>query len=264
MQLKEFLPPVIVRGLSRVRPAKYGWFGDYASWQEALNNSSGYAEEAIAAKVLDAARKVKEGRAAFERDSVTFDKMDYPWPVLSSILWAAASKGKQVTVMDFGGSLGSTYYALRRFLSDLDVRWHVVEQERFVKLGKDNFEDNRLKFFLTPNDCLSKGPVDVILLSSVLPYLQEPYKVLEELIGLSVPYIVFDKMPFLSEGNKDRLTVQRVNPAIYSASYPAWFFEERKFLRVMEKQYEQVAEFSNSDIANIPSVFKGFIYRRRS
>lgn len=264
MQLKEFLPPVVIRGLSRLRPVKYGWFGDYDTWEDALSRSSGYAEETIAAKVLDAALKVKNGTAAFERDSVTFERIDYPWPVLSSILWAAASKGSQLTVMDFGGSLGSTYYTLRHFLSDVDVRWHVIEQERFVTLGKANFEDNRLKFFLTPNDCLLNGPVDLILLSSVLPYLQEPYKVLEELIDLSVPFIVFDKMPFLSGGDKDRLTIQRVNPAIYSASYPAWFFEERKFLRVMEKQYEQVAEFSNSDIANIPSVFKGFIYRRRS
>lgn len=264
MQLKEFLPPIVLRGLARIQPTRYGWFGNYASWQDAMKDSSGYSDEKIAQKVLEAVRKVTEGKASYERDSVTFDKMDYPWPVLSGILWTAARRGGKVNVMDFGGSLGSTYYNLRNFLVDLEVQWHVVEQERFVALGKAHFQDSHLKFFTSTAESISGGQPDVILLSSVLPYLQEPYDILRELIRLSAPCMIFDKMPFLLEGTRDRLTIQRVNPAIYPASYPAWFFQEEAFLDLMNKDYERTAEFTNEDTANIPAVFKGFIFRKRA
>lgn len=264
MHFKEFLPPIIAKGLASIRPVKYGWSGNYASWDDATIHTSGYDAEAIAQKVLGAALKVKQGKAAYERDSVTFDIPEYAWPVLSAILWAAANRGGGITVMDFGGSLGSTYFSLRTFLKDLPIRWHVVEQPRFVELGKTHFQDERLKFFSTPQLCVDEGSVDVILLSSVLPYLREPYATLGELIKLSASFIIVDKMPFLLEGDKDRLTIQRVDPAIYPASYPAWFFNESKFREFMSKDFETVAEFPNADRANVPSVFKGFIFKRRT
>ncbi|MBL7848593.1 MAG: methyltransferase, TIGR04325 family [Cyclobacteriaceae bacterium] len=264
MHFKEFLPPIVAKSLASIRPAKYGWFGDYGSWEDAAAHTSGYDAEAIAQKVLDAALKVKQGKAAYERDSVTFDRPEYPWPILSGILWAAAKQSAGMTVMDFGGSLGSTYFTLRAFLQELTIRWHVVEQPRFVELGRVHFQDERLKFFLTPESCVAEGAVDVILLSSVLPYLREPYATLGELVKLRAPFLIVDKMPFLVEGDKDRLTIQRVDPAIYPASYPAWFFNEARFRDFMSKNFETVAEFPNEDRANLPSVFKGFLFKRKT
>ena len=260
--LRAISPPFLVN-LYKKSTQRYGWFGNYATWEDAIKESTGYETEAIADKVFEAALKVKKGEAAFERDSVTFDRMDYSWPLVSGILWNAALRGGKISVMDFGGSLGSTYFQLSRFLSGLDVRWNIIEQGKFVALGKETLQDNRLRFYLSVQECLVEGSVDVILLSSVLPYVQEPYTVLAQLVALKPSCILVDKMPFLLEGKSDRITLQRVDPAIYPATYPAWFFNESKFLAFMKEDYDLVAEFQDADQANIPSVFKGFIYQRK-
>jgi hypothetical protein len=45
---------------------------------EAAARSTGYDAAAIFEKTREATRKVRNGEAAFERDSVTFDKPDDP------------------------------------------------------------------------------------------------------------------------------------------------------------------------------------------
>jgi hypothetical protein len=70
-------------------------------------------------------------------------------------------------------------------------------------------------------------------------------------------------MPFLEQGTSDLLTIQKVHPSIYNGSYPAWFFNEDRFLDFIEKKYEVVETFSGPDKANIPSVFKGLLVQRR-
>ncbi len=260
--LRAISPPFVVK-LYRQATQRFGWFGNYESWQDAMKDSTGYDSDAIADKVLESALKVKKGEAVYERDSVLFDKIEYPWPLVSCILWNAALRGGKISVMDFGGSLGSTYFQLNRFLSELEVRWSIVEQGKFITLGKENLQDKRLRFYASAQECLEEGSIDVILLSSVLPYVQEPYTVLAQLVALKPSCILFDKMPFLLEDIRDRITIQRVDPAIYTATYPAWFFNESKFLSFMKVEYELVSEFPDADQANIPSVFKGFIYQRK-
>jgi putative methyltransferase (TIGR04325 family) len=243
-----------------LRPAKYGWFGDYGSWQEATNDSSGYNSAIIVEKVKDGLLQVKKGDAAFERDSVVFSKVEYVWPVLTGLLWVAAQCKGRLNVLDFGGSLGSTFFQYRRFLSPINVQWNVVEQGIFVDYGVKYFQDNHLRFHYTVEECLKENAVDVILLSSVLPYLEKPYHWLDFLMSVEARFIIFDKMPFLASGENDRLTVQKVPPSIYEASYPAWFFNEAKFMKALEGKYDLVESFEGDDRANIPSVFKGFIF----
>ena len=238
---------------------EYGWFGRYQSWEEAQKQCSGYDSQIIVERVKDALLKVKHGEAAFERDSVTFDKPEYVWPVLAALLWNAAQGGGKMNVLDFGGSLGSSYFQYERFLKNLAVNWSVVEQKIFVEYGKKYFEDERLTFYFDLQEYTTERKADVILLSSVLPYLPDPYSVLETLLQLAAPLVIFDKMPFLLEGDSDVVTIQKVPPSIYEASYPAWFFNEKKFHEFIGRKYEVVAEFTDEDSANIPSVFKGII-----
>jgi putative methyltransferase (TIGR04325 family) len=241
-----------------------GWYGDYSSWDDALKNASGYNSTLIVEKVKNSLLRVKRGEAAFERDSVAFEKMEYVWPVLTGLLWVANQRKGSLNVVDFGGSLGSTYFQYRKFLAEIPVKWNIVEQDIFVDCGRKHFQDHNLSFYLTMEECRRENSPDVVLLSSVLPYLSRPYTVLEEIISTGPPFLIFDKMPFLLDDRADLITVQRVHPSIYEASYPAWFFNKRTFLATLEKKYELVEEFDSAEMANIPSVFKGFIYKKRS
>lgn len=261
--MKELIPPIILKAYNKIRNNSYGLFGNYQSWEAAMKDSVGYDSDVILNKVRDSLLKVKKGEAIGEKDSCLFDKNQYSCPVLAGLLRIASIKGNKLSVLDFGGSLGSYYYQLRHFLSDLDeLRWSIVEQEKFVRCGQEFFEDNELKFYYDIENCLMYENPDVILLSGVIQYLPDPYAFLENLVKYNFDYIVFDRTPFI-EGCKERLTVQKVDPKIYEASMPAYFFNQDKFLSYLTEFYDFLGGFESPDKVNIPSSFKGFFFKRK-
>jgi len=243
--IKKIVPPVIF-DLRRTRSCndQYGFAGDYANWQEALIKSGGYDSQRILEKVLDASLKVKHGEAVYERDSVLFDNIQYSWPVLAGLLRIAILNEGHLHVLDFGGSLGSSYFQNRTFLSSLDsLRWSVVEQSNFVKCGRKYFQSEELIFYEDFHSCLSEEKPHVILASGVLQYLEKPFEMIKNFIESGIPWIIIDRTPFLLNDVKNRLTVQKVPPTVYEASYPAWFFNKRKLLQCFDGKYELTAEF---------------------
>ena len=261
--VKAFLPPVLLELIRK--PSPYGFFGNYRTWSEALADATGYDAPIILERVRLAARKVKSGEVAFERDGMVFKKPQYTWPVLAFLLWVASRNQQRLSILDFGGSLGSSYFQHRHFLEHLvSLRWNIVEQPQFVGVGKQEFEDGRLKFYNDLEQCVSEQKPQIILLSSVLPYLEKPYELLERLSRLPIPYAILDRTPFLFTDGQDRLTVQKVKPEIYPASYPAWFFSRSKFLDFVVERYNILAEFDCPDRANIPASYKGLILEKRA
>jgi len=208
--------------------------------------------------------KVKNGEAVYERDSVIFDKIEYSWELLAMLMWIAAQNGGRLNLIDFGGSLGSTYFQNKKFLDTLNkVSWNVVEQPDFVKAGTELFQNEILRFYPSISDCYSNSTekIDLILFSSVLQYLKNPFDLLKEAFGFNIQYIIVDRTGF-TLNNKQRLTVQKVPSRIYEASYPCWFFSEKNLLAFFEESnYELVADFDALDRVNIPSIYKGFVFQ---
>ncbi len=252
--LKKFIPPILFDLLRPTR--KYGFFGNYPSWQEALRDSGGYDNPAILEKVKNSLLKVKRGEAVYERDSVLFDQRQYSWPVLTALLWAASQNKNRLNVLDFGGSLGSSYFQNRDFLRHLDLRWNIVEQKAFAECGRKYFEDEHLRFYENIGECLKESRPNLFLASSSIQYVKKPYEVLGEIINHGFEYIVFDRTAFSK--NKDRLTVQKVSPRIYDARYPAWFLNKERFLNLFKDQYSLVAEFDS-----LAPYERGFIFKRK-
>ncbi len=256
--IKDLLPPALLRLLTGLF---YGWHGNYKSWNEALNKCQGYDSQNIIDKVKDSALKVKNGLAVCERDSLIFDHIEYSFPLLSGLLHIAGQNRNKLNVLDFGGSLGSSYFQNKYFLDEIEeVNWCIVEQPDFVKAGKEMLENNRLHFFNSVEECLEAYEIHVFLYSSVLQYLEKPYNILETILAKKPEYIIVDRTPFVE--SDDRITVQKVNPQIYNGSYPCWFLNEEKFVTFFKKDYSLVVEFDALDRANIKSKFKGFIFRR--
>jgi putative methyltransferase (TIGR04325 family) len=260
--IHDLVPPLFVR-LYQQGSGAAGYSGSYHDWADAKRASTGYDADLILEKVKNALLKVKSGEAPYERDSVLFDEVQYSWPLLAGLLWIASQNDNRLSLLDFGGSLGSSFYQNLKFLSHMkELQWGIVEQEKFVSCGRQNFENDYFKFYNTLDECIDKQKPGVIFLGSVLQYLEKPYDFLQEIIDREFSFILIDRTPFLTYGQKDRLTVQTVPPSIYTASYPAWFFNLDIFKDVMSKKYEFVAEFNTLDRANIPSTFKGFILKR--
>ncbi|MET1054661.1 MAG: TIGR04325 family methyltransferase [Pedobacter sp.] len=227
---------------SKTAEVQYGWSGNYASWQDAASLAGGYDSGNILKKTRDALLQVKNGTAVYERDSVVFDKIEYPFPLISCLLRSAALLKRPLNILDFGGSMGSTYYQVKDFVgSGCCASWNIVEQEHYVNCGKLNFEDDYLKFYHSIDDCLQDKKIDLILISSSVQYLEAPHEFLEKFAGYKFDFIVFDRTAF-HDGAEDRLTLQIVPPEIYEASYPSWFFAADKFLNPFKSTYKIICE----------------------
>ena len=241
--------------------------GDFKSWKDAERASTGYGAPEILEKTRAALLKVKRGEAAFERDSVTFEEMEYEFPLLAGLLRTANAFNGRLSVLDFGGALGSSYFHCRSFLSIVkQLRWSVVDQPSQVACGREDFANEELRFYETVAACLRDEQPNVLLLSGVLQYLARPYDVLAGLLRESFPYVIVERMAFNGSG-RDRLTVQHVPPQIYQASYPAWFLSENSFRKVFAGRYELICEYRGRDEVNLENgraVFKGFQFQLKS
>jgi putative methyltransferase (TIGR04325 family) len=245
--LKAIIPPILFTSIKALRKSNQGslyWSGNFKTWENAQAECTGYDTDIILEKCKNSLLKVKNGEAVYERDSVLFDEIQYNWGLLAALQKAAIENNNELCVLDFGGSLGSSYYQSREFLNlGTNLTWCIVEQEHFVKCGKENFETDELKFYYTIDECLESNKPNVILLSSVLQYLPEPYEWLEKFLNLNIDYIIIDRTPFV-DSEADLLTIQTVPNTIYKASYPAWFFSKANFDRAIQK-YRKIANFDS-------------------
>lgn len=222
--------------------------GDYPDWAAARLASGGYDDRAILAKVLAATKEVQAGRAVFERDSVMFFEPDPDRALLTLLERLAAKEGGRLEVLDFGGSLGSTYWRHRAFLPHGEkLRWDVVEQASFVEAGRRHVNVPQLHFYTTVQAASQQGAHDVLLCSCVLQYLEDPHRFLEEWSRLDIPYVLLNNLP-LAKGPKDSIKIQHVPRSIYEATYPVWFFSREAFLDRIRSHYEIVKEFDSEAV----------------
>jgi putative methyltransferase (TIGR04325 family) len=243
---------MISKLLGKNGPENGGWFGDYSNWEEALSKTSGYNEGTILNKIKESVLKVKAGKAEFERDSVAFDKFEYSEEFLQGLKLTV--KNNSLSVIDFGGSLGSQYFQYKRFFEGVEINWMVVEQKHFVETGNKEIANEQLRFFDTIEEALKFKPANCIILSSVLPYLKEPFQMIKKILSFNFNFIIIDRNPFI-DSEKDLLTVQVVPESIYKASYPAWFFNEKKFYAAFSDKYTIKQELNTPFTA--PTIING-------
>ena len=235
------------------------------SWREASANATGYDSDSILAKVIVATNKVTSGETKFERDGVTFDVMHYPFPLIATLLRASTENRGQLTVLDFGGALGSSYYQCRDFLQGVNnLHWCVVEQAHFVESGSAHFATQNLSFFYQMKDVWTTHQPNVILFSGVLQYLPEPFVVLKEAIDSQVEYIIIDRTPFIEYG-VSIISLQKVPTQIINSSYPVWLFNESEFKQIFSGKYSEITSFDALDgvigQGRLKANFKGIVFK---
>jgi putative methyltransferase (TIGR04325 family) len=243
--------------------------GPYASWQAAMDASSGYDAASILDAAARAARAVVRGDADYDRDGVTFQGCRIEPGVVACLLAAAARSGPRLSVLDFGGGLGSTYRQCLPMLRSVSVTWNIVEQPRFVDVGRAEFETAQLRFFHRIEEAIAESRPHVVLASSVLAYVESPYETLAELTHISAPFLIVDRTAVV-DGPNDILAVQHVSKSLYGdkAAYPAWCLSRPRLLSHMSSQYRIVAEFGALDscyrVAGALVTPSGFFFDRQS
>jgi len=239
--------------------------GKFSSWEEALGQSTGYDADSIIENTLAARLKVRDGAAVYERDTLLYDEIIYTWPLLSVLLKAAIENDKVLDVLDFGGSLGSSYYQNEAMLSGVDkLTWNIIEQPRIVEIGTEELESNQLRFYSTVDECLRANRTNVVLLSGALQCIEKPYELLDTLILINAEYFVLDRTPFLRQHEADVLSVQYTSAPYYKASYPVWFFNKKRIMGRFEGKYHQIGNYFayGNDINNSAFSVEGVLFKR--
>lgn len=264
--LNRWLPPGLRDLFNRWSGHAIYYRGTYSEWEQAVAAASGYAEANLSQRIEQAALKVKHGEAVWEQDGVTRDHIPSNFPLFACLSRIALVKEGRLSVLDYGGALGSTYHQCRAFLPEIcGWRWHIVEQPHVVKSGSHHFQTDELRFHVSMEECLKANTPDVVILSSVLQYLQDPYDLLERIGASSIKYLIIDRHPCSS--TQELITVQVVPPSLYPASYPSWLFDCEKMKLSLSHRYERLMEWEGMDPPirgrGIDAQFSGFFLRKR-
>lgn len=208
-----------------------GWSGNYESWQDAMKDCTGYDDPSITEKTLSSIVETKDQSDRYERDSSIIEGT--PDFAFNSLRWIKSfAKENKINLVDFGGSLGSSFFQLKPSLDNYSVKWNVIEQEHVAAVGKSKLENEQLKFFSNFQNIPDASSISTFFSSSAIQYLQDPYKVLHDLNLGQFNYLIFDRLSVL-ESDKDRLTIQVVPKKRYKAIYPCWFLSKKKFLNYL-------------------------------
>lgn len=242
--VQELAPPLLLRAARSALGRGLRFEGDYATWGQAQQASGADDSDAIARRVLQAELKVKTGEAADARDGVTFGEMQPAFPIIAALARVAACRSAGLRVLDIGGAFGRLYRQFKSFVPQCRLAWWIVEQNSYVTLGKEHFQNAELRFFADLAEIEADQPVDVVLLSSVLQYLPDPYSLIGRIVASGVRHVVIDRTP-CSALQRDILCVQRVPPEIYKASYPCWIFSRARLMSAFGPRYAALASFAD-------------------
>ncbi len=264
--LKPLIPPFILDFSRRFRHDTIYFSKLYSNWDVAESMARGYGEKEILDKNLNATLKVKSGLYSFERDSVLFQQPEYVYPLICGLMIAQQRKKENFIVLDYGGSLGSLYFQHRDVFDQIkNLSWHILEQPHFVTVGKEHLEDERLKFFDSIVKFDSKNRPNLLVLSSVLQYLPDPYEVLDNLMKLEPDVIVIDRTSFLKYSTREHLRIQNNPTNICKSSYPCWFLLREKLEdKITSYGYEIKSKHDSADDLSHEYEWGGAIFRRLS
>lgn len=263
--LKTWLPPIALDYLGVLAGRRISFRGHYKSWQAASRVGKGYADQDILDRVKLATDRSLSDPTVFERDGVLLSEVSYPFPLVSTLLLACIKNDGELTVADFGGSLGSTYYQCQQFLKPIKkLTWCVIEQPHFVLLGRNKYENDVLRFYASFEECYKEKKPDVVVLSSVIQYISELDKLFETIKKNRAEFVVIDRTPFIQSGESK--IARQVTPAsIGKADYPLWLLKRDDVIGKLSDTYNVLSVFNAMDgdvFAGLRKVsFQGIIFQ---
>lgn len=266
--IRYWIPQGVRDYLNRITGNAIEYRGVYADWESASAAvTGGYSAKALFTRLEEAALAVKRGEGVWEQDGVVYDSMPADFPLPHCLARVALVKGRKLTVLDYGGAFGSSFHQCRALLPEVSqLKWVVVEQPHIVESGRRNFQTAELQFEDNLDRCLARDEPDIVLLSSVLQYLQQPYELLARLGEAAIEYLIIDRHP--CSLTTELITIQVVPPGLYSASYPSWLFDCNRVAATLGRQYELLLEWDGKDPPiygkGIGAKFKGSFWRKRS
>jgi len=236
---------IIIKNFFSNKKNRFYFAGPFNTWKDARKNSEGYDNDKMIKKLFKSAIKVKNKKFAYERDTILFSKPSYDWLILHNIL-KHYNNHKNLNLIDFGGSLGSTYFQHKFFLESFkSIKWNIVEQKKITSIGKKFFKNKNLNFYSDLRIAMKANKSKLILLNNVLQYVESPIEIIDILSKNKGITIIIDKIIFTKK-DKDIIIVQKTPKRIYEASYPLRIFSKSGFLKKIRQHFEIIKNKKNN------------------
>ncbi len=206
MQLKDFVPPILIRVIRVIRKTNALDSKLYGSYQEAALACStyGYEQQALVNVVFEKTKRYRDLLHGQKPLEIDLTNVRTPIGLSLAIRYVA----NEMRVIDFGGACGAHYFIAKALFAErIKLRWYVVETSAMARKGKE-LENDELRFFDDLSVAKTKiGEPDLVFSSGTLQYVPDPYMTLKDLTQCSARYIFLTRWG-LTTGDKELVCVQ--------------------------------------------------------
>ncbi|HXQ73873.1 MAG TPA: methyltransferase, TIGR04325 family [Pyrinomonadaceae bacterium] len=227
--MRKLLRSPVVKVVARwANKEPFIWDGVYESFDQVPVVGRGFMSDAWLA---DMERYTRTAVAALRRGEVGVPENVPPYHALLAMLIASVPVvDRPVRVLDFGGGMGIGLANVRRCMAaGTELEYLIVDNEESCERGRRLLEEfSSVKFMSElPRDVES---VDVIVLSSVLQFVEEYEKLLNDLAAFRPAHWLFT---FLPAGDIPTFASAQLN--VPGSVLPVWFFNVDELTEIVEK-----------------------------
>jgi putative methyltransferase (TIGR04325 family) len=232
--IKQFIPPILIasiRGCPTSTKPRFIWEGIYPRRRDVPTENNSYDD------TIEIRRQYDWTRAGL--DLVDAGKLPHlRHEVLAVIAAIVAARTGAVSILDFGGAVGSGYVQLMGTLpTNAAIRYDVVDLPNMCAAGRRLFAgDPRITFHicLPPFD----DGLDIVYASSVLQYVDDYCELLLQLASTKATFILLGQ---LAAGNIPTFATKQMNLEKKILAY--WFLNRDEVVGLLaESGYELVYE----------------------
>ena len=200
------------------------WDGVFASFAEVPYENDVFEETIWQNKVFNRAQDLLSNLKSTASIPKAATTHEYALPF---VLCMAEATEKGLSVLDFGGGLGTSYIPLKAMLPSNKIKeFVVIENKAICAMGEKLFlDDERIKFIdkIPTNVCF-----DVVHAGSSLHYVEDWETLLHEFAETRANYLIFADLP--AGDNKTFVTAQ----LFHDRRIPVRFWNLKEFINAVE------------------------------
>jgi putative methyltransferase (TIGR04325 family) len=173
--LNALLPEPLKIGLRGILAPIIG-FRVAKNWESAVSGSSGYQSPQTISTIEDSDPVVDKWTA--DQNFLGNRYLQVASAILSGLNFEKLKSDTPLRVLDIGGGLGEYFFLLSDNLPNLKFEWLILETPALCELAKSKHADSSgISWTDALND--SSQSFDIVLLSSVIQYVEKPFELIE-------------------------------------------------------------------------------------
>jgi len=147
-------------------------------------------------------------------------------PIIAGIVLGEQGK---VSILDFGGGIGFSYYQVRESIPEPEkMTFHIVENESVCKSG-DRFFEHTENIFFYPELPNTTEKFSIVHFGSSLQYIENWRELLSKVAQYSPSYIIFSDL--YAGDIPTYASIQNY----YNSKIPVWFFNVAEIIDILKE-----------------------------